>query len=235
MVHAGRAAGGGFRVAGVLPYGPQGSHAPDGDRERADSGPTATTFVDAADDFREQNTGALPGDAGTVIDWTGSLQRQKELDTAVGHRQTRHRKTKHIAIGCGIALLIVMGLGLAVGLLGVLLFGMNKYMVEPSVYDSVKVGDAETEVRHRLPAGNGSMTKDLAGQGPKKPAGATCLELMSTEEEDGQGRDRIFRFCFKDGKLIAKQSYRAKAEVESGALIFSALRPSLHSISIMAR
>ena len=83
-------------------------------------------------------------------------------------------------------------------------------MIEPSVYDSVKVGDAETKVRDELPDGDSFLTEGLDDKGPAKPKDAECLHLLSTEDVDDQGRDRAFRFCFKDGKLIEKRSYMAK-------------------------
>jgi hypothetical protein len=68
MVHAGPAAGGGFRGGGLLPYGPQGPGASDGGPGRLGSGRTET-FVDAGNDFRGQIGGVLLGDGGTVTDW----------------------------------------------------------------------------------------------------------------------------------------------------------------------
>ncbi|MFF9811585.1 sensor histidine kinase [Streptomyces coeruleorubidus] len=207
MVHAGRVAGGGFRVAGVLPYLPQGPHASDGGRGRAGSGRTAATFVDAGGDFREQSGGALLGDGGAVIDWSSSPQRQKELDSIMGRK-----RTKGIAIGCGVALLIVVGLGAVafMGLANWLEDEAGNGLIEPSVYDSVKVGAAETQLRDKLPDGDSILTEGLADKGPEKPKSAACLHLMSTEHADEQGRDRIFRFCFKDGKLVEKRSYKVK-------------------------
>ena len=202
LVHAGPAAGGGFRVAGVLPYGPQGPHASDGGRGQLGSGRPVETFVDATDDFREQSARALLGDGGAVVDWSGPPLRQKEFDIAMGSRS----KTKGFAIGCGLALLITGGLGFAG--CAVLANEAEKGLIEPSVYDSVKAGDAETKVRDKLPDGDSFTTEGLDDKGPAKPKDAKCLTLISTEDLDDQGRDRVFRFCFKDGKLIEKKSYR---------------------------
>lgn len=203
MVHAGPV-GGGFRVAGVLPYGPQGLDPADsGGTGRPGPGRTVETFVDAGNYFREQSGGALPGDGGAVIDWSGPPHRQREFDNAIGSK-----KTKGIAIGCGLSVLIVGALGALAFVL--LMNWADKGLIEPSVYDSVKVGGAETAVRDKLPEEDSFLTGDLDGKGPAKPKDAECLHLLSTEDVDDQGRDRVFRFCFKGGKLIEKRSYMAK-------------------------
>lgn len=197
MVHAGPAAGGGFRVAGVLPYG---------SAERAGSVAQVTTFVEATNDFRGQSEGARPGDGGAVIDWSGPPEKQKELDLAMGS------KKKGIAIGCGAALVIIVGLGaLAVWGIAKLWNESDKAMIEPSVYKSVKVGDTETAVRGKLPDGESFLTDGLRDKGPAKPKGADCLVLLSTEIPDNLDDEPLFRFCFRDGKLIEKQSYTVKS------------------------
>ncbi|WUH43145.1 histidine kinase [Streptomyces sp. NBC_00444] len=197
MVHAGPAAGGGFRVAGVLPYG---------SAERAGSVAQVTTFVEATNDFRGQSEGARPGDGGAVIDWSGPPEKQKELDLAMGS------KKKGIAIGCGAALVIIVGLGaLAVWGIAKLWDESDKAMIEPSVYKSVKVGDTETAVRGKLPDGESFLTDGLRDKGPAKPKGADCLVLLSTEIPDNLDDEPLFRFCFRDGKLIEKQSYTVKS------------------------
>ncbi|WP_374104725.1 sensor histidine kinase [Streptomyces sp. GESEQ-4] len=197
MVHAGPAAGGGFRVAGVLPYG---------SAERAGSVAQVTTFVEATNDFRGQSEGARPGDGGAVIDWSGPPEKQKELDLAMGS------KKKGIAIGCGAALVIIVGLGaLAVWGIAKLWDESDKAMIEPSVYKSVKVGDTETAVRGKLPDGESFLTDGLRDKGPARPKGADCLVLLSTEIPDNLDDEPLFRFCFRDGKLIEKQSYTVKS------------------------
>ncbi|MEU3175879.1 histidine kinase [Streptomyces sp. NPDC007000] len=206
MVHAGPAAGGGFRVAGVLPYGPQQPHAPDGAPGRAGSGRAATTFVDAENDFRGQSDGVLSGDGGAVIDWSGPPDRQKELDIAMGSRR------KGLVIGCGSALLVAVVLGvLAVVGIRELVEESGKAMIETSVYHSVRVGDAESAVRGELPDGRSFLTEGLDAGGPAEPKGATCLVLLSSEMPDGLDEEPVFRFCFRDGELVQKKSYVVKS------------------------
>lgn len=191
MVHAGPADDGGFRVAGVLPYGPQPR------RE-------VTTFVDAANDFRAQSDGAVSGDGGADIDWSGPPDRQKELDIAM------NRKKKGLAIGCGAALLAFVVLGVVAVVLVVNLVDResDKLLVEPSVYDSVKVGDAEKTVRDKLPQGKSVIASALDDDAPAVPRGAKCSSYLSTQDWPDEG-DKMpaYRFCFKDGRLIEKKAY----------------------------
>lgn len=203
MVHTGPGAEGGFRVAGVLPYGPQLPHAPGGGPEAADTGRAATPFVDAGNDFRGQSEGTLPGDRGAVIDWSGPPHRQKEFDIAMKSNR------KGTALGCGIAVLVVVVLAV-VGIVWMFMVA-DKAMVEPSVYDSVKVGDSEKAVRGKLPNGESFMNEGLDKGGPSKPKGAECLTLMSTEMSDDLDKEPVFRFCFRDGKLIEKKSYEVRS------------------------
>jgi hypothetical protein len=72
------------------------------------------------------------------------------------------------------------------------------------------VGTAEQEVRDRLPSGDTIVTTGLHGKGPQEPAGSSCLVLMSSEVGEDLDTEPVFRFCFKDGKLIEKKSYDVK-------------------------
>ncbi|WUL81469.1 histidine kinase [Streptomyces sp. NBC_00343] len=208
MVHAGTAADGGFRIAGVLPYGPRSPRATESDRWPADPGPDGATFVDAANDFRGQSEGAVPGDGGADIDWSGAPDRQKEFDIAMG------RKKKGVVIGCGGAVLAFVILGVLAVVLIVNLVGKegDKLMLDPKVYESVKVGDSETAVRDRLPHGKSFLGPALGDEAPAKPRGAACSSYLSTRNwPTGGGKMPAFRFCFKDGKLIEKRAFATKS------------------------
>ncbi|MFC7793061.1 sensor histidine kinase [Streptomyces cinereoruber] len=198
MCHAGPADGGGFRVAGMLPYG---------------AAPVAeeVPLVDAADDFRQQTTKPLVGDGRPVVvgpaDWTFT---ERELAMAVrGGRGTG--TGRGVALGCGIAfaafvlLLVAGGFGLYF-----LVGSLEKGMIEPSEYEAVKVGATEEEVRSQLPSGDSIATVGLQDSGPARPEGTECLVLLSSETSESWGEEPVFRFCFKDGKLIEKKSYMAE-------------------------
>ncbi|MFE7597421.1 sensor histidine kinase [Streptomyces sp. NPDC057494] len=195
MCHAGPADGGGFRVAGMLPYG-------------AAPVAEAAPLVDAADDFRQQTTKPLVGDGRPVVvgpaDWTFT---ERELAMAV--RGGKGRSTGGaVAIGCGIAFAALVLLVVAAGFgLYFLMGSLKDGMIDPAQYDAVKVGMTETEVRDQLPSGDTIATAGLNGSGPARPEGSSCLVLMSSEMGETYDEEPVFRFCFKDGKLIEKKSY----------------------------
>ncbi|MGG8408138.1 hypothetical protein ACM614_16775 [Streptomyces sp. 12297] len=116
--------------------------------------------------------------------------------------------------GCLIGCLVAGVLG--VGLLALLGFGIfafvgaaDESMIDRQVYDAVKTGDAESEVRAKLPEGDNFITDALKGGGPAQPAGATCVWYAIADDSAGSGAEDVFRFCFKDGKLAQKSAYRS--------------------------
>ncbi|MEU9293592.1 histidine kinase [Streptomyces sp. NPDC048266] len=199
MCHAGPADGGGFRVAGMLPYGaaPVAEPAP---------------LVDVADDFRQQTTKPLVGHGRPVVvgpaDWTFT-----ERELAMAMRGGRSRSTGgSIALGCGIAFAALVLLLVAAGFgLYFLMGSLKEGMIEPAQYEAVKVGTPEKEVRDQLPSGDTIATAGLSGKGPARPEGADCLVLMSSEMSETFETEPVFRFCFKGGKLIEKKSYEVEA------------------------
>ncbi|MEU3724107.1 hypothetical protein [Streptomyces sp. NPDC031705] len=113
---------------------------------------------------------------------------------------------KGCLIGCGIALV------LGVGALVALFFGASKVLdvadrtlLDPKVYEEVRVGDAEAEVRAKLPSGDTFVKDVLREGGPAQPAGSVCAWYLSAAE--GKTED-VLRFCFKDGRLAEKAQYR---------------------------
>ncbi|MET9958025.1 sensor histidine kinase [Streptomyces sp. NPDC006326] len=183
MVHAGATEDGGFRVAGVLPYGAE----PAGAEE-------------VADDFQQQTQGPGPG-GGPPMDWAAV---DRELTVR------RRSRTGGMALGCGIAVAAVVLLVIVVGAFLVLLVGsVNESMISRAEYERVQVGESEEAVRARLPEGEGFLTTGMERRGPERPQGAQCLALLSSEDS-GLSTDTVFRFCFKDGKLVDKQAYEVK-------------------------
>ncbi|HZX39000.1 MAG TPA: histidine kinase, partial [Streptomyces sp.] len=183
IVHAGPADGGGFRVAGVLPYGVV----------------EAAPFVVAEDDFRQQSPKPSLGNGGPVMDWTVS-----ERELAMGGKSNGGG----FAVGCGIALAALLVLVVA-GVFGLffLVGSVNDGMIDPADYEKVEVGAPEEVVRDQLPSGDTITTTGLSGKGPKEPKDSECLVLMSSEVGEDIETEPVFRFCFKGGKLIEKKSY----------------------------
>ncbi|WP_436842352.1 sensor histidine kinase [Streptomyces cyaneofuscatus] len=212
MVHTEPTEDGGFRIAGMLPYGEEskagswaegraGNLGGHGARSGArGAGPYGATSVVPARDVRGQLRPGAVGDGGTVIN---GADPQREFTTAMSTR-------KNVAIGCAVtAVVLVAGvIGLGVWGIGVMTEEVKKAEISPSVYEEAKVGDAEADILARLPEEDSWLTSDLADQGPELPDGATCRHFTS---EDDQGVDflTVFRFCFQDGKLVSKETYKA--------------------------
>ncbi|MFE0042355.1 sensor histidine kinase [Streptomyces albireticuli] len=188
MVHAGPVEDG-FRLAGVIPYETKEA------RE--------ATFVDADDDFRQQLPGVPPGDGGPVIDWS---EPREEFGNIV-----RDKKRNGCLIGCGVALVVLVGLVVAAVIgVGMVFEEADKTMVEPRVYNSVRVGEDEAQVRDRLPSGKSFLTSEVTKGLPDDPQGMKCLVLLSTDTSQGLSTDTVYRFCFKDGKLADKREFHVK-------------------------
>ncbi|NUT29669.1 MAG: two-component sensor histidine kinase [Streptomyces sp.] len=184
MVHTGATPDGGFRLAGVLPY--------DGDGSR--TRPDGATSVAPADDFGGQPGGGAAGDGGAVID---RFDPQGEFATIMSSK-------KQVALGCVVTSVVLVVGVLALGAWGLTaLFGeVESGTISASVYKSAKVGDAEKDVKAELPEGSSLLTEGQEKQGPPLPEGATCRHYLDVDD------DIVYRFCFRDGKLVAKESFK---------------------------
>ncbi|MFC8736443.1 histidine kinase [Streptomyces sp. NPDC057176] len=183
MVHTGLTPGGGFRLAGVLPYA-------GGERQPS---PDGATSVAADDDFRGQIGGASASDGGGV------------LERDVPHKEftTIMSRKKNAALGCAATAVV-----LAVGVGALLVWGVSKLIDEvekgvipASVYESARVGEAEADLRGKFPEGGSLLTEGVEKQGPPLPDDAACEHFVDDD------KDIVYRFCFRDGKLASKVSY----------------------------
>ncbi|OEJ34606.1 hypothetical protein [Streptomyces subrutilus] len=114
---------------------------------------------------------------------------------------------KGCLIGCGVALVLGIGLAvLAVFGVGKVLDVADKSLIGPEAYAAVEAGDAESEVRAKLPSGDSFLKSALKEGGPAEPDGSTCAWYMSGADPVN-GKETVFRFCFKDGKLAEKAEY----------------------------
>ncbi|MFG3496121.1 sensor histidine kinase [Streptomyces sp. NPDC047928] len=183
------------------------------------SGAWSGPLVDATDDFRQQSTGPFSGKGGSTDErFVGSVlsdrpvsvpEREWAMSGADGVRAGRGMsRTGGVALGCGIAAAVVLVLMVAAGFgLFYLVGAVDDAMISKSDYDAVEIGMSERDVRDRLPSGDTIATEGMHGKGPAEPDGASCLLLLSSEVSDSLEREPVFRFCFKDGKLIEKKSY----------------------------
>ncbi|MEU9894945.1 histidine kinase [Streptomyces phaeochromogenes] len=203
MVHTGPTADGGFRIAGMLPYdtgasASLGTGADTGGGEPQPRHPhDTTTSVGPYNDFVGQPGSGTADNSGAVIN---------RSDPQGEFAATMSRK-KNVAIGCAVtAVVIVVGI-VALGIWGVtaLMKEMNKATIPPRVYESAKVGDPESAVQDKLPDEDSVLTSSWADQGPQKPKGADCRHFASDDPDD---TTTVFRFCFRDGKLVEKQTFK---------------------------
>lgn len=193
MVHAGPADGGGFRVAGVLPYGTEPAGA-----------------QDVADDFGQR----AQAQKGTLPRVRGQRGEQQPMDWAAVDRDLAVRVSSRaggIAVGCGIAFAAVVVLVIVMVAAAVMLMDTaSDSMIARDEYDAVHVGESETSVRGRLPSGESFLTAGADRKGPPRPEGAQCLVLLADQQPSTLTTDLVFRFCFQDGKLVDKQAYEVK-------------------------
>ncbi|MFF7454209.1 sensor histidine kinase [Kitasatospora sp. NPDC008115] len=184
MVHAGPTAEAGFRLAAVLPY--QGAEG---------AGGAGTVASDGGADGAWGAEGA-PGWA-----FDGALP--------VGPAPARRRSP---AIGCAIG-----GVAVLVAVFGLLVWGVVGFVrsaqdatVQRAVYEEIRLGTPEEEVKRLLPPGSDFFTQNLRGTGPTPPSGSVCRYFISDAPVGNWNEDDAIRFCFKDGALVDKQHYRVK-------------------------
>ncbi|MEU6297174.1 sensor histidine kinase [Streptomyces erythrochromogenes] len=193
MVHAGPADGGGFRVAGVLPYGTE----PAGAQE-------------VADDFGQR----AQAQKGAQPQVRGRRGEQQPMDWAAVDRELAVRipsRAGGIAVGCGIAFAAVVVLVIVMVVAAVMLMDTaSDSMIGRDEYDAVHVGESEKSVRGRLPSGGSFLTAGAERKGPLRPEGSECLVLLADDQPNTLTTDLVFRFCFLDGKLVDKQAYEVK-------------------------
>ncbi|MGA5515302.1 sensor histidine kinase [Streptomyces pseudogriseolus] len=181
MVHSGPSPDGGFRLAGVLPYvgGPPAGH-------------EDATSVAPGGDFRRQIGAGGAGDGGPDIDRSDP----KEYAAIMSSK-------KNVALGCAlVSVALVAGtVALLVWGVGKLVDEVEKGVIPASVYEEARVGDAEAGLREKFPEGGSILTDGVEKQGPPLPEDAVCEHFVDDE------KDIVYRFCFRDGKLVAKESY----------------------------
>ncbi|MCX4657798.1 histidine kinase [Streptomyces uncialis] len=209
IVHAGPTDDGGFRVAGVLPYG-------SGDTAHPVPGPAPSTPWAPPAPGASHHSGAplpfgvpyVPGAPyapGTAVPGGGVPW--------VPHPPHVPSRFSGVGLGCGITAGAVLAVGVLIVAGFVLLVrSMSDEMVSTATYDDLSVGVPEAEARERLPDGEHFLHEDIRqkGEAPAAPAGASCLVVVSEEMSSSWSTEAVFRFCFKDGRLIEKKSYEVK-------------------------
>jgi hypothetical protein len=81
-------------------------------------------------------------------------------------------------------------------------------VVQRSFYDSVRVDQPEAEVRARLRSGGSSSSLgDLRDKATPEPRGSVCEYRLQDEQTYTSGGQLVLRFCFRDGKVVEKNSH----------------------------
>ncbi|MFD1148932.1 sensor histidine kinase [Saccharothrix hoggarensis] len=80
-------------------------------------------------------------------------------------------------------------------------------VVSDELYDSVSVGQAESEVLARLPGGAEPPLGDIRSDSAPEPSGARCEYRVADRQTYSSRATRIVRFCFADGKLVEKNTH----------------------------
>ncbi|MEV7416997.1 histidine kinase [Streptomyces sp. NPDC089919] len=112
-----------------------------------------------------------------------------------------------VAAACGFAgVLLLFALPTLVGLPAVL--AERDSLTTSQQYDAVRPGMSEGEVRALLPPGARGLAYVPDENVPPEPGGADCLTLPSGES--GARGSRVFRLCFRDGRLIEKRAFELR-------------------------
>jgi signal transduction histidine kinase len=154
------------------------------------------TPVDTEEDFRQQPGEAPDVESGPDIPWT--------TDTSELAVMTRSRKK--FAVGCAfVATAVVLAVLAAVCWGGYMLIEARRIsMVTAGTYQSLKIGTSERDAMKSLPSGTSVLTKAVQAKAPAGPAGSVCRYYLNAD-----ATSVAYEFCFKDGTLVAKQSYHA--------------------------
>ncbi|WP_231499911.1 sensor histidine kinase [Saccharothrix sp. NRRL B-16314] len=80
-------------------------------------------------------------------------------------------------------------------------------VVSDELYDSVSVGQSEAEVMAGLPGGAEPPLGDIRSDAGPEPAGSRCEYRVADRQTYTSRATKIVRFCFKDGKLVEKNTH----------------------------
>ena len=100
-----------------------------------------------------------------------------------------------------VVLSVLLVLALCVG--GVWI-GLMQRTVSRETYDELRIGDAAAAVREKLPDRDDQIDPDTAL--PPAPPGGDCVAYQAAPALKGGSRDEGYRFCFRAGALISKET-----------------------------
>ncbi|MET0495945.1 MAG: sensor histidine kinase [Actinoplanes sp.] len=100
-----------------------------------------------------------------------------------------------------VVLSVLLVLALCVG--GVWI-GVMQRTVNRETYDELRIGDAAAAVQRKLPDRDDQIDPDTAV--PPAPPGGDCVAYQAAPTLRGGRRDEGYRFCFRAGALISKET-----------------------------
>ncbi len=131
----------------------------------------------------------------------GKRQEVGELETWRTHGETRARARRRLLVAVTVP--VALGLVVTAICFAVLTWvGVNS-VLPPARYDRLVVGDDRAEVERVLP--RFSYPERSVRRRPPAPAGAECFFYLVRHEN---GLPPVYRLCFADGVLVAKDEIR---------------------------
>lgn len=90
----------------------------------------------------------------------------------------------------------------------VVVFGLRQATLSPDLFDTVRIGQSQTSIEARLPAGTPDPLGDF-GPVPAPPDGTTCRYYVPRSggwvDFDNFDPNRVFRLCYRDGRLVTRE------------------------------
>ncbi|MBM7813412.1 sensor histidine kinase [Saccharothrix algeriensis] len=113
----------------------------------------------------------------------------------------------------GVGSILLAGVVVAVVVGGYTWLGSQHFtkVVDARLYDSIRVGDAEAEVRGKLPGGAEPPIGELRSDAPPEPPGSRCEYRVADEQRQSARSTKVVRFCFADGRLVEKNTHQQGA------------------------
>lgn len=102
-------------------------------------------------------------------------------------------------VGAGLGVMLVLAL-----CAGGIWVAIQQEMVSRATYNELRIGDAASAVREKLPGPSAEVTP--AGVVPSAPPGADCVAYRAAVTLRGGVREEGYRFCFRAGTLISKET-----------------------------
>ncbi|MFD9733775.1 sensor histidine kinase [Umezawaea sp. NPDC059074] len=144
----------------------------------------------------------LPYEDTTVAEEPDDSDEVRVAESAMGRSSVRKWAGVGSIIAAGLVVLVVVGGYTWIGIQPV------TNVVQKSFYDSVYLGQPESEVRaHLKSGGTAASIGDLRDKSAPEPPGSVCEYRLSDQQTYTSGGQLVLRFCFAGGKVVEKNSH----------------------------